>query len=496
RLSIRGSLIRSPFGIRNVKVYWNDIPLTDAGGGTYLNLLDFNNRGSIEVIKGPGGSLYGAGTGGVVLLKSPVAFRGFRSQISTVAGSYGLFNLNGSVGVGSEKANTTAMFSHQQSEGYRKQSQMERKVFNVQSQLFVSKHRTLNINGLYADLYYQTPGGLTRPQADADPTQARPAAGISLSAETQQAAVFNKTFNLALSQEYDFDEHWTNKTAVYGTFTQFENPAIRNYEKRSEQGFGGRTSTSYRLTDRKIKTKITFGGEFQQGYFGIQTYGNRQGNVDTLQFNDEVAISQYLVFSQVELDLPEDFFLTLGGSFNQSNYSFTRLYKANSGLQNRYFSPVFLPRIALLKKIGSFLSVFGSVASGFSAPTNDEIRPSTATFNTTLNPEKGLNYEIGFRGNVLNAALFYDVTGFIFQLNQTIVGRRAADGADFFVNAGKTNQKGVEVSLAYTIDYKLKLWTTWAYSDFRFKDYQQNTDDFSGNQLTGVAPHVFTMGFD
>ncbi|MFM7193280.1 MAG: TonB-dependent receptor plug domain-containing protein, partial [Bacteroidota bacterium] len=38
RLSIRGSSLRSPFGVRNVKVYWNGIPFTDPGGNTYLNL--------------------------------------------------------------------------------------------------------------------------------------------------------------------------------------------------------------------------------------------------------------------------------------------------------------------------------------------------------------------------------------------------------------------------------------------------------------------------
>src|SRR6187551_2733869 len=32
RLSIRGSLLRSPFGVRNVKVYMDEFPLTDAGG--------------------------------------------------------------------------------------------------------------------------------------------------------------------------------------------------------------------------------------------------------------------------------------------------------------------------------------------------------------------------------------------------------------------------------------------------------------------------------
>src|SRR5215218_3523225 len=32
RMNIRGSSLRSPFGVRNVKVYYNDIPYTDPGG--------------------------------------------------------------------------------------------------------------------------------------------------------------------------------------------------------------------------------------------------------------------------------------------------------------------------------------------------------------------------------------------------------------------------------------------------------------------------------
>src|SRR5215210_1372745 len=43
RLNIRGSSLRSPFGVRNVKVYYNEIPYTDPGGNTYLNQLGFYN---------------------------------------------------------------------------------------------------------------------------------------------------------------------------------------------------------------------------------------------------------------------------------------------------------------------------------------------------------------------------------------------------------------------------------------------------------------------
>ena len=69
RINIRGSSLRSPFGVRNVKVYWNDIPVTDAGGNTYFNQFAWNNFSSIEVVKGPVGSMYGAGTGGLLIMK-------------------------------------------------------------------------------------------------------------------------------------------------------------------------------------------------------------------------------------------------------------------------------------------------------------------------------------------------------------------------------------------------------------------------------------------
>src|SRR6478736_3039843 len=90
RFSIRGSSLRSPFGVRNVKMYWNGLPLTDGGGNTYLNLLDFDAFGRAEIIKGPGASLYGSGTGGVVLLNSPISSNQKILQLSAVAGSFGL----------------------------------------------------------------------------------------------------------------------------------------------------------------------------------------------------------------------------------------------------------------------------------------------------------------------------------------------------------------------------------------------------------------------
>jgi iron complex outermembrane receptor protein len=126
RLSIRGSLLRSPFGVRNIKVYWNNIPLTDAGGNTYLNLIDISQLSSVEIIKGPASSLYGANTGGAVLLKTNPSSMQKTFSANVETGSYNLLNEQLVFNHQSKKLNFSIQQSHYQNNGYRQQSAMRK----------------------------------------------------------------------------------------------------------------------------------------------------------------------------------------------------------------------------------------------------------------------------------------------------------------------------------------------------------------------------------
>jgi len=173
RLSIRGSLLRSPFGIRNVKFYWNGMPLTDGGGNTYFNLLDLNSVHDIEIIKGPGASLYGAGTGGVVLLNSNVSFNEPRFNYSMVGGSFGLlkFQANGTV-YATDKSLLVIGTSYQRADGYRDHTEMSRFSTNLDWKFHLNKRNALSVTLFTTNLFYETPGGLTKSQFKEDPTQA------------------------------------------------------------------------------------------------------------------------------------------------------------------------------------------------------------------------------------------------------------------------------------------------------------------------------------
>lgn len=500
RFSIRGSTLRSPFGVRNVKVYWNSLPLTDPGGNTYLNLLDFSTTASAEIIKGPGGSLYGAGTGGVLILKTPKAhYKESAVELSSVAGSYGLLRYSLSAQSGSEKSNTIVQYSHQESDGYRDQSKMGRDVLQLMANFNVDSKRTLSTNIFYGDLFYQTPGGLSKAQFDADPSQARPPAGPNPGAEEQQATIFNKTFYAGLSQDYSWSERWSNQTGVYGTFTQFENPSIRNYERKTEQSFGGRTNTQYKFENGKLN----FGAEFQHGFSPVNVYDNNGGHIGALQSNDEITTTTALVFGQAEFSFPYEFFVTIGASYNYNLVIYDRLSDMPAFHQEKKFDPVVLPRLAVLKEVNGLISVYGSISKGFSPPTVGELYPSTATFNNDLEAENGINYELGSKGSFVQNKLNLDLTLYNFQLNDAIVVRRTDDGADYFVNAGGTSQKGLEFHASWqplsgksNFISDFKLWSSYTLNDYHFKDYVQGINDYSENPVTGVAPNIFLVGLD
>ena len=501
RLSIRGSTLRSPFGVRNVKVYWNGLPFTDGGGNTYLNSLDFNSINNIEVIKGPGASLYGAGTGGVVLLSSQLK-REPNISFGFMGGGYGLSRFDGSVQAVSKKTIWKTTLAQQNSKGYRDQTEMSRLAAQFDMITSLGKKSTLSAIVLSSYLDYETPGGLTKAQYDSDPRQARPATATQPSAVDQKAAVKNNTVYLGLVHEIDWNESWHTRTGIYGSGTNFDNPSIRNYERRWEGNGGGRTETQYKFIKPNLKGKITFGGEFQYFYSPVEVYGNNQGApTSTIQSIDTLTSRAVLGFAQVELDLPHQFYLTLGGSSNFLKYHFERSAPAVV-IQDRKFDSQFSPRIALLKKINPSLSVYSSVSYGFSPPTFAEVRPSTGNFNNDLNPEHGISYELGVKGSALQR-LTYDVTAYNFQLSETIVIQRTPDGAEYFINAGETSQKGLEAKISWEPYLKnnrvlssFRLWSSYSLNNYHFNDYVNDSKDYSGNLLTGVAPNVAVAGID
>jgi iron complex outermembrane recepter protein len=498
RINIRGSSLRSPFGVRNVKVYWNDLPVTDPSGNTYFNQFAWNNFSSIEIFKGPASSLYGSGTGGLILLNNLDRWQpGVSAEY--VTGSYNLQNVFASARFGQDDSRNQVTFAHNQTDGYRTQTALRRDNVTWESQLKLSEKQQLTASVLFTDMQYQTPGALTLAEYNADPKAARPAGGGFPSAVGAHATIYQKNILAGFSNQYAITQAFHNTTSLYGAFSQIKNPTIRNYERRNEPQFGGRSVFVYDKKKPGLEWQWVGGAEFQQGYFNTQVSNNRNGNPDTIQTNDDVRNTNLSVFTQLDVTVKDQWFFTGGLSLNKSEVDITRLNKYPVTKQSRTYQDELAPRLSVMRKFDTGFSLLATVSRGFSPPTVAEVLPSTGVISTNLEAEYGWNYEMTARALFFKKRLQVEATGFYFKLNSALVQRRDISGGDYFINAGNVKQKGLELHADYTylpsnrkfLSYIL-LQGAYTYNHFRYGSFAKGTDDFTGNEVPSVPSDIFS----
>lgn len=501
RLSLRGSLLRSPFGIRNIKIYIDDFPLTDAGGNTYLNLIDANAIGSIEVYKGPEASIFGANTGGAVLINSNTIQNKIDASVS--GGSFGLFHQTAGIQHQFKNYSFSINQGYQRSDGYRENSGMSRKYFQTTQQWNYSLSGYLKAFIFYSDLAYQTPGGLTAVQFEQNPKQARPATPTIPGAVTQQAAIYNKTIFAGLLNTYQLNKNFRHVIALFTTYTDFKNPFITNYEKRYESTLGLRTFLEFAETKENFKWNAQAGLESSGTRTQVKNFNNNAGLAASMQAYDDLKANQNFAFLRFNFDVSSKLLVELSSSLNFFNYKYESFFPVVVTEQQKKFSAQLMPKLAVSYLIIPEFSIRGSVSKGYSPPTLAEVRSSDNNINSSLQAEKGWNYEIGLRYKTKNNRFYANANLFSYQLEDAIVRRLNANDTEFFINAGGTKQKGIELETAiWIIQNKgtflngLQLRNSYTLSNYHFKDFINGSSNFSGNKLTGVPENVLVSSLE
>lgn len=505
RLSIRGSLLRSSFGVRNIKLYWDDIPFTDATGNTYLQSVDVNDIQSAEIIKGCAASYYGANTGGTVVLHANNDLLTSKNvfNASLTGGSYGMLNEQASWHFSGKKVVSDVKQGHLQSDGYRQNSSLRRDVFFRNVRWKINDNITFSSVAFYSNLHYETPGGITQAQMDSLPKLARQPTATLPGAEKQNTGVYNVNTFTGASLASKLGKGFSNITSGAINHVTFKNPFITNYEKRKEWNISARTNFQYNYAKENFLLQANAGAELQYNSSLIDVFGNRAGVADTVQYKDKVHTLQYFLFAQVNMEIGEKWVLQTGISRNELRYNFERTTDPAPAEQIKKSGPTASPRFSVLYKASDKISLYAIAAKGFSPPTLAEVRPSTGEFAAQLKPEQGWNYEAGIKGTFLKNAIEFNASFYYFELKDAIVRRTDSTGADYYINAGGTIQKGVEVwALAHIIRNSnslitlLSLWNSFTYQPYRFDEYKIASTSYSGNKLTGVPRTINVTGID
>lgn len=500
RINIRANALRSPFGVRNVRVYWNGIPITDPSGNTYFNQFAVNNFNSFSIYKSPETSIYGIGTGGAIIAKNEWADKN-HINVDFLVGAFRhhQFSANGQRIGNKIKSNLSYHFS--EADGYRQQSAMKRNNLSWSSKNQVRPKHFLHTHVLYNHLFYETPGGLTLSEYEQNPRQARSAAGSQPSAVAANAFIHQNNLTAGITHQYLMNKWMQNELTIFLNYSDIQNSAIRNYEKRNEPNIGVRNLYNLDFKIKNLKINWQSGFEFQNGNHHIQVFKNNKGLPIENITDDKVRLENFILFTNMKLLFSKKWKLDAGLSNTMNQVFFTRLGDFNTEKHTMKFNNEWTPQFSVSRVVQKNLIAQLSISKGFSTPTISELLPSNYIINKNLQAEHGWNKEliVLYQKHILDyTPLMIKLTGFNYQLKNAIVQRRDQEGADYFINAGATQQNGIEIEM--NVDRRLKgliqnlfVKTTYAFSHFKYRQFEKLGIDYSGKFLPGTPMHSVGM---
>ncbi|WP_432411863.1 TonB-dependent receptor [Rasiella sp. SM2506] len=514
------------FDGQGYKVYYNNIPITDAEGVTLLDDIDFGSIGDVDVIKGPAGSLYGFAISGVINLKTiqPEIGKTSISEKVTV-GSYGLARFTTQFQTATENTSLLLNYGHQISDGFFVHNASTKDFINAVFNFKASERQSISTYFGFSNSYDQRAGELTIEQY-ANQDYSGNARYIKNDAHSEVVS-----FRAGLSHKYDFTNWFSNTTTVFGSGLNSNASSAGGYTEKAPSNYGTRTTfdLSFDLSSDISLSGIT-GFEFQEQRANLLGYGLVENPADpdgytiigATRSNQFARSKTYSLFTEWVLQLPYDFSVTAGVGTSSMFLDLENRIFDPAKVKVRYvaadYENLVSPHVAINKIFNDQVSVYASYSKAYNAPVSGNVIISTTgALNTGLVPEEGNQFEIGSKGNLLNNRLSYQLALFqaTFKDKFTSVAvplDQNTTAYSFIANGGQLNNKGVEALLKYeaysaTSGFfsSVNPFVNATYSDFKYEDYSYESvnnagevflADYSGNDVAGVAPWVFNAGID
>ncbi|RKD90812.1 TonB-dependent receptor [Mangrovibacterium diazotrophicum] len=478
RLTIRGIGGRSPYASNKVRAYFEDIPLTNGTGETSLEDLDQQLIDNIEVIKGPASGFYGSGLGGTLLLHAPPVNRNAFGAETSFA-SYNQRNYRANIQLTAGEWSNGLYVNRLKSDGYRENNETNRTNLSYAGQYDAGNHQ-FNLILIQTDMKAYIPSSL-----DWEDFQNNPRQAAANWAEVRGYEDYQKQM-AGLSVQSDWGNNYSSRISIFGQRKAAEELRPFNFLEEDTNYKGFRLIAEKKWYFPKSEFGLSFGNESFWENYDWQTSETDDHN---FQLSDNAEKRKYFnFFSQLNYT-SNKLRVSTGINLNQTKYDYRDhfLSDGNQSADHR-FNPIVSPRLALSYSLTGHASLYGNISHGFSPPSLEETLTPDGQRNTDIKPETGWNTEIGSRGTIAYR-LFYDLSFYYMEIKNLLVARRTAEDAYMGVNAGKTRHPGVELALNYRWLNQARLMSAFRfagnYSPYKFNEFIDGENDYSGNDLTG-----------
>ncbi|WP_339884551.1 TonB-dependent receptor family protein [Polaribacter vadi] len=507
RITIRGIGSRNLFGTSKIRAYFKDIPLTNGSGETTIEDFELASIASFEIEKGATSSSYGAGLGGTILLKPQNSY----FQDSNIAtefsiGDFGLVKGIVNLNLGFKNNSVRAVFSDTKSDGFRNNNEYNRQTFTINSNHYINQKNELTVLASYVDLKAFIPSSINEDDFRNNPEKAAFTWQQSKGFEDANRGILGVTWT------YKINDNLEQVTSVFTSFRYALEPRPFNVLQENSFAVGARSRV---LGTKKVFNKnmnFTFGAEVFKDIYKVKTFENLYQNFP--EGNGSVSGEElshfkenrtyYNLFLESDYEISSKTTFSVGLNLNQTSYDLKDNFMVSQNNPDQSgdfkFNAILSPKVGLSHLIADNMSVFSSISHGFSPISLAETLLPDGQINTDLKPETGWNFEMGSRGSFLQNKLNYAISLYRLHIKNLVVSRRTAQDEFIGINAGTTRHDGLEMSLDYSI-FKNKTvsihpFLSYSLNNFKFEEFIDGENNFSGNELTGVPKQILNVGFD
>ena len=492
RLIIRGAGVKATYGIREIMVLRDGVPVTDPDSLTRLDFIDMQDIERVEVSKGPG-NIYSTGSfGGAIQIISKSVFDKSGNVARIAVGEQGAKNLHvryaGMVNETNALAITTSF--RKQDNPWRVRNVSDSKQIGFKHGLLLDGGATLESELTYANSKMQLPGGMDLAGFNKF---------LATGTQTAQSGVWQNSkrdsrvwsFNTKYEKEIG---DWTFKPRVYANWWKHYHPVtgLINDTVNWTQTIGTDIEGQLKHKLGNVPGSLVAGVTLRQvgnsdsrqyqyrdvvtGFGGriISTLSDVEGALANQQSYTDTVKG---IFLQESLRPNDNWLVDAGMRFDQSRFSMTTneiskfnyatgKYEAGAGVfqTDKSYN---LPSIKLgtTYKATEAVNVYVSIGRSNQLPSNGEI-----SANPNLNLATSVNYEVGMKARA--DAWFGNAAIYNNNLSNEIVSVNTG-GTQAFVNAGKTRKEGLELDGGYMVMKNVEAGAQFAYSNYHYTSFTE-----------------------
>jgi iron complex outermembrane recepter protein len=498
--------IRMPNGTNGYYLFMQDGLAVQSSGFFNHNGLaytSFENADNVEVLKGAGSALYGsdavAATINVNSLEKPS--KTLEREVKTTAGSFGFYSAKAEMSdTLDEKSAYRANVSYSTEDGYREHTSYDRIEANLR---YDYKYNDENV---LKTIFNYTKTDAEQADSFSDYSYITDASKKA----SDKASFYTALKNTDIRREFDFARlsvDWANYSndnleIVLTPYIRFnENKYVATWEKNLPSN----DTKIYTLGLLQRNTLDTNYGEVIFGFDTEYTDSSLVYNQDFATtasgktypkgsiYDYDVTYTAIAPYVNNKWEITEKLDFDLGARFDYNKFDYKNNLSTGTDASGVYYRPNdkedsfthFSPKASFTYKLDETTTLYTRYANGFTIPSATKLYSMKAGYSEAkLDPETTNTYEVGFKKEFEKA--YFESSAYFMNIEDTITTNKDADGNTYYLNGGKSEHKGVELTLFSNLTEDISSKIAYSYSRHNFVD----DINYKNNEMAEAPNHT------